>query len=413
MNTNIHESFLQLVRLGIGTSKDAKSPKDVDWAQLKALADRQGLSAVVLDGLNTDGTNLTDTMPVQMKLEWIGEVLQNYEQRYVAYEKAIGTLSGFYNQHGFKMMVLKGYACSLDWTKPNHRPCGDIDIWQFGKQQEADRALLNSSRIGKLKNKVTIDSGHHHHTVFEWEGFTVENHYDFVNVHAHKSSKELEVIFKELGHPSHIKDNQEFENSRISSTSKNAKGTEIPYVKVNGEKVYLPSPNLHALFLIKHMVSHFAAAEITLRQVLDWAFFVEKHTKEIDWVWLEGLLEKFHMMDFYNCINAICVGDLGFNVKIFPNVQLTSSTSDATQNSSNKFDSPSLLPQFDPALKDKVLADILSPEWTATEPRGFFKRMAYKYRRWQGNAWKQELCYPESRREMFWRGLWAHIIKPS
>ena len=80
-------------------------------------------------------TNSTNTLPLQMKLEWIGEVLQNYEQRYSAYENAIGSLADFYNQHGFKMMVLKGYACSLDWPKPEHRPCGDIDIWQFGQQK--------------------------------------------------------------------------------------------------------------------------------------------------------------------------------------------------------------------------------------------------------------------------------------
>ena len=89
----------------------------MDWKQLKYLADEQGLSAVILDGidkLNTKLSKSTNTLPLQMKLEWIGEVLQNYEQRYTAYEKAISSLAGFYNQHGFKMMVLKGYACSLD-----------------------------------------------------------------------------------------------------------------------------------------------------------------------------------------------------------------------------------------------------------------------------------------------------------
>ena len=161
------------------------------------------------------------------------------------------------------------------------------------------------------------------------------------------------------------------------------------------------------------MVAHFVGAEITLRQVLDWAFFAEKHTKEIDWKWLEEQLMKFHMMDFYNCINAICVGDLGFDVKIFPSVKLTSSTSDSTQDSSNKFDSPSLLPQFDPSLKERILNDILSPEFQGDEPQGFFTRIAFKYRRWQANAWKQELCYPESRWETFWSGVWNHLLKPA
>ena len=388
MTTNIHESFLRLVRLGIGHTESTEITDNVDWVALKALADNQGLNAVVLDGIDRLQLNnlVAYELSLQMKLEWIGEVLQNYEQRYKQYEQAIGSLAGFYNQHGFKMMVLKGYACSLDWPMPNHRPCGDIDIWLFGQQQEADKALEAWFKVQGSKFK--IDGSHHHHTVFDWQGFTVENHYDFVNVHAHKSSKELEVIFKELGDISNVNDNdnnQELQNSRIISTSK---GTNITNVLVNGEKVYLPSANLHALFLIKHMVSHFAAAEITLRQVLDWAFFVEKHTKKIDWKWLLNLLEKYQMKDFCNSINAICVGDLGFDVKIFPNVQ------------------------FDPALKEKVLADILSPEWTAAEPRGFFKRMVYKYRRWQGNAWKQELCYPESRVESFFTGLWSHIITP-
>ena len=391
----IYTSLLQLVRLGIGHTETTEITDNVDWVALKALADRQGLSAVVLDGINTvhDSGLMVNglSLPLQLKLEWIGEVLQNYEQRYKHYEKAISSLARFYNQHGYKMMVLKGYACSQDWPRPEHRPCGDIDIWLFGQQKEADKVLANTNFTNGTN--IKIDTSHHHHTVFEWQGFTVENHYDFVNVHAHKSSKELEVIFKELGGISNVNDNendnnQELENSRIDSTSKNAKGTEIPYVKVNGEKVYLPSPNLNALFLIKHMVSHFAAAEITLRQVLDWAFFAEKHTKEIDWKWLVDVLDKYHMRDFYNCINAICVGDFGFDVKIFPNVQ------------------------FDPALKDKVLADTLSPEWTTAEPRGFFKRMAYKYRRWQGNAWKQDMCYPESRLETFFTGLWSHIISP-
>jgi len=354
MNTSFHESFLQLVRSGIGHGA-IHPTKIADWPTLKALADAQGLSAVVLDGIDKQNSN---DLPLQMKLEWIGEVLQSYEQRYGHYIQAIKEMARFYNGHGYKMMILKGYTCSLDWAKPEHRPCGDIDIWLFGKQEEADEKLRKE--LG-----IKVDSSHHHHTVFEWKGFTVENHYDFVNVYAHKSSRELEKIFKELG-----KDDSHF-------------------VEVSGEKVYLPSPNLHALFLIRHMVSHFAAAEITLRQVLDWAFFVEKHTSEIDWEWLVGVLDKYHMKDFYNCINAICVGDLGFKVNIFPQVQ------------------------FEPALKDKILADIIEPAFGSAEPRGFVKRMAYKYRRWQGNAWKQRLCYPEKRWIYFLGGIWAKILKPA
>ena len=155
----IKDTFFQLVRIGVRTSKDVTLPNYIDWTQIKALADEQGLSAVILDGIEKLQDN--NRPPQKELLNWIGVVLQEYEYRYDAYTKGIAELAGFYNTNGFKMMVLKGFACSLDWPKPEHRPCGDIDIWQFGKQKEADALLSNEKRI-------KVDKSHHHHTVFEW-----------------------------------------------------------------------------------------------------------------------------------------------------------------------------------------------------------------------------------------------------
>ena len=354
------ENFLALVRLGIGHSAGIL-PVTYKWDEIQALANAQGLFAVVVDGVEKLSDDQKPPKPVL--LQWIGEVLQGYEYRFELYRRIIAEMAAFYNEHGFKMMVLKGYACSLDWPKPEHRPVGDIDIWLFGKQAEADAALEASVKVQDPSFK--IDSSHHHHTVFEWQGFTVENHYDFVNVHTRKSSAELEKIFKSLG-----------EDDSYS-------------VEVLGEKVYMPSPNLHALFLAKHMVSHFTGANITLRQVLDWTFFFEKHSSQIDRDWLIKMLKDFHLDEFMNCINAICVDELGFDAKIFPFVQ------------------------FNPEIKSRVLNDIIHPEFEAASPKQLIPRLIYKFRRWQGNAWKQRLCYNESRWSAFWTGIWAKILKPA
>lgn len=378
----LRDLFLSLVRLGIGhqsvPSSGFQVPGEIDWVKLKALAEQHGLSAVVLDGVNgLNGLSSFSNSAVQgpakqFLLQWIGEVMQSYEQRYVQYENAIASLVGWYNQHGYKMMGLKGYACSLDWPKPEHRPCGDIDIWLFGQQREADAALGSWSKVlaeasdqGRaLDPNFKIDKGHHHHTVFEWQGFTVENHYDFLNVHHHKSNVELESILKDLG-----KDDSHF-------------------VELNGEKVYLPSANLHALFLLRHSMSNFASTGFQLRQLLDWAFFVEKHYEEIDWEWLESQLEHFGMKKLYDVFNAICVGDLGFDVKLFPQVQ------------------------FQPQLKNRVLNDILAPEFSEKESGGFISRAVFKYRRWKANEWKHELCFNDSLWSAFWSGVWGHLQKP-
>lgn len=99
---------------------------------------------------------------------------------------------------------------------------------------------------------IEIDNSHHHHTIFYWGEFMVENHYDFIDVHHRKSGPKLEAILKELGG-----------DDRLS-------------VELYGEKVYLPSTNLHALFLLYHTMLHFTSTEMSIRQLLlDWGLFIK------------------------------------------------------------------------------------------------------------------------------------------
>ena len=346
--------FFNLIRLGIGHNAEPILD-ELDWTTIEALAANQGLAAIILDGINC----LPEIArpPKEVLLQWIGCTLQSYEYRYTSYQKAIAELAGWYNAREYKMMVLKGYACSIDWPKPEHRPCGDIDIWLFGKQKEADALLVKDKG-------VIVDASHHHHTVFDWGGFMVENHFDFINVHHHKSNAAFETLLKKQGQDDSY------------------------YVEVEGEKVYLPSPNLHALFLLKHACIEFAASGLNLRQLLDWAFFVKAHGRKVEWAWLENILEQFGMKRLYNVFNAICVGDLGFDVSLFPEVQ------------------------FDPDLKDKVLKEILSPAIANDKPRKLFPRIIWKWHRWRANEWKHRLVYKESMWSAFWSGVWGHLLKP-
>lgn len=355
LTSDIKDYFFTLIRMGIGHATYSHA-YSIDWEAIESLAAKHGLSAILVDGIGRLPESHRPPKPIL--LQWIGDVLQGYEYRYDLYCQVIAEIASWYNSHDFQMMILKGYTCSLNWPKPEHRPCGDIDIWLFGKQKEAD-ALLSKEK------GLTIDNSHHHHTVFTWRDFMVENHYDFLNIHHHKSNVEIEAILKELG-----KD-------------------DTHYIELHGVKAYVPSPNLHSLFLLRHSMSNFASTGFQLRQLLDWGLFVEKHGKEIDWKWLEKVLEKYGMRKLYDVFNAICVEDLGFDAKIFPQVQ------------------------FKPILKERVLNDILSPEFSEIEKGGFVRRAIYKYRRWKANAWKHELCFSESMWSAFWSGVKSHLLKPS
>lgn len=373
------DALLQLVRLGIGTSKDAKISKDIDWEPVEALAERQGLLGVVYDGVlrHTEITESTEILPLMVKLRWMGKVMQGYEQRYALYRKAVADLGAWYYAHGYRMMVLKGLACGENWPKPEHRPYGDIDIFLFGKQSEADALMVQEykvvGRVDGIPQGFKVDNSHHHHTVFQWQGFTVENHYDFVNVHVHRSSRELEGIFKGLAHT---------EDAFLGHTD-----------STDNTDICLPPANLHALFLVRHMVSHFSGASMSLRQVLDWGFFVRAHHEEVDWKWLVGVLEKYHMKEFFDCVNAICVEDLGFHPSEFKGLRVQE-----VQGSE---------------MKQRVLNDTMNPEFSEKTPKHVWKRVPFKYRRWKSNSWKRELCYEDGQLRTFLGGVWNHLLKPA
>ena len=116
---------------------------------------------------------------------------------------------------------------------------------------------------------------------------------------------------------------------------------------------------------------------------------MKAHEKGVDWNWLLDILEQHGMKPLFNLFNAICVEDLGFESNLFPKGEV------------------------DASLKERVIKEILSPEFKEFQPAGLIPRVAFKYRRFKANGWKHKLCYKESMWSAFWSGVWGHLLKPN
>ena len=352
--TQIEKLLLSLVRIGINKGNSlTPGVEDVDWEELFSLAQNQGATAIALDGINRcfeDGLALN--LDFQTKMEWIGAVSQQ-ETVYMQHEENLQDLALWYKNHDIKMMVLKGYGLSLNYPIPNHRPSGDIDIYLFGDQEKADK--LMHDELG-----IEIDKSHHHHTVFTFQGESVENHYDFLNVHVRKSNVPIERKLKEIA------------NTSI----------------VNDTNVIYPSTEFNAIYLLRHCAAHFASTEMTVRQVLDWGLFMEKHYKELNWKDYLPYIKKEGMYRFYNLLGLFCMRYLGFDASIFHGL-------------------------YEDALNDRFSQEILSPEFKERENGNLLWSLWVKPRRWWHNRWKNRLCYPDSAFSDFTYGLWAKVMKPS
>lgn len=351
--TQTESNLLIFVKVALG-HRVPEPVCNTDWAHALEIATKQGIAGIVFDGINRCfEMNVPIDIDFKTKMEWIGLVNQ-MEASYKRHQVCMETLSEFYEKNGIRMMVLKGSGLSLNYPIPKHRPTGDMDIYLFGKHKEADRLIHE-------KFGIKVDSGHHHHTVFTFQGESVENHYDFLNVHVRKSNKRIEKKLKEI----------------ISATS-----------FTSDSNVLLPPVDFNVIFLLRHCASHFASTSMSVRQVLDWGLFVKNHYQEINWNEYISYLKKEGMYRFYNLMGLFCVTHLGFDASIFHGI-------------------------YSDAIFDRFTEEVFMPEFKDKENGFLLRSLSVKPKRWWHNRWKNQLCYPDSAWSEFAYGLWAKMLKPS
>ncbi len=352
--TNEQKIFLEFLKIGIGKNTNYKIIQGANWQEVYKLSIEQQVTAIVLDGINRCYENRAELdIEFQTKMDWIGTA-QQVEDRYRYHEAVIRQLAQFYQKHGINMMLLKGYGLSLNYPIPKHRAPGDIDIYLFGDYEKGDKLVENV--LG-----IKVDKSHHHHTIFTFQGECVENHYDFLNVYVRRSNKRIEKKLKRLA---------------------------VQGVTNDEDVLTFPSVSFNAIFLLRHCAAHFASTEITIRQVLDWGLFMEKHHKEIKWDEYIPYIKQEGMFRFYNLLGLFCTLHLGFDASIFNGL----CNDDIFERFSN---------------------EIISPEFEDRENGKLLHSLSVKPRRWWHNRWKNRLCYTDNALSEFAYGLWAKVLKPS
>lgn len=349
---------LYLIRkvVDVDADFDCRLMTCANWREVMALCSSQGVAGICFDVL--ERLEEASRPPKMLLMEWFGQVIR-HENLYKQHKMALEHLAQFYEQEGIRMMLLKGYGLSQFWPKPERRPVGDIDCYNFGQRELADRRM--SEKYG-----IEIDNSHHKHSVFQFENVMVENHYSFLNVHGHRSTAEIESILEE-------EVNKDLNLDLI-------KDREI-------RNLYYPSVRFNSLYLLRHSAEHFASVDINLRQVLDWGFFVRAN--DVDWKWLLCQLDKVGMKQYLAVLNAICIRYLGFDASLFPALEA------------------------DERLVERSLNDILSPEFQMETHKNALTEIVYRFRRWNANRWKHDMVYRESAWQSLCTQVWSHVLKPS
>ena len=280
---NSKDTFLQIVRLGIG--HDSGNIAGVfDWSDIQALAVRQGLSAIALDGVERLPEN--QRPPKVDLLQWIGETLQG-ESQYAAQQKAATEMAMLFHKNYIRTYVLKGLVIAECYPKPNRRLSVDMDCFLLPDMRVFDAWSLGNDLIKNQGYEVAFD--YYKNSTFYLLGLTVENHQYMVPFRGNRTLKNLEIVLQGL--------------------MRNDTGSDI----VEGTCLFRPPIMVSAVFLIEHAYSHFLHQGLTWRMVLDWQMFQEKHKEEIKWADFDAMIDEFgfrRYFDSYHRLGKYLLGEM-------------------------------------------------------------------------------------------------------
>lgn len=275
--------FFRLIRSGAGlgaapvsdTAGTAVTPGS--WERIYRMAADHGLSAVVWDGIRR--LPAAEQPPRETRIRWALSA-EKLEERYRHQQQTASKLAARFSEEGLRMLLLKGLGLSRDYPIPEHRECGDIDIYLYGQSDKGDRVL---HEIGA---HLYFDVPKH--SEYIWDGVLIENHRTILNVRRNRTERELNALLVRL--------------LEKDGTHGLAPGIQTPPATFN------------AIFLIRHAAVHFQKEGIVLRHLCDWACFLTRHWDEIDHALFRTAMEDYRMDRFADLMTAAAVEYLGAEV---------------------------------------------------------------------------------------------------
>ena len=282
-NKNIRTLF-DLLRLAVGTVQaEAVTIEETAWSSIYAMARKQGVLAIAFDGLTKlfeQNKELAKTFPLSLKLQWINAAC-SIEKRYEYSKEVCSELVDKWAEEGIRTLCLKGLAFSTYYPVPNHRECGDFDCYlcdDYAKGNDIAKAL-----------GAKVDDGWYKHSEIIYRKAMIENHRFIVAVRNGKKTKKLHALLDNIARSE--------ERKPIFDT-----------------KIEMPSAMFNALFMNHHSLTHFLSEGIRLRHILDWAMFLERGQKNLDWERFYALCEEFDMRAFVDCSTALAVEIFGTKI---------------------------------------------------------------------------------------------------
>ena len=243
----IYARLCHLLGTGLGLRGQADAAlfadKQTDWENLFRLSREQAVAGIVWDGLLTLPKELQPEKALFYR--WMGYVLE-IERANKHLNTVLRKMDSFFaNDFKLPYVVLKGQGIAALYPRPEHRSCGDIDLYAGAKgAKELDRLFPE-----KGFRRKTLSTKHSNYYL---DGIEVENHY-------------MAALFFWPGNALKMRElvDSWFPRGIVSRTMHPAEEGELLHIPV--------APSwFEALFAVIQFSSHLRLEGVGLRQLCDW-----------------------------------------------------------------------------------------------------------------------------------------------
>lgn len=276
MLLSIEETVFQLIRLGLGLSKDALFPKDTDWEPVLKLALEQGVCGICLDGIEKLPSG---TVPQAVLLQWIGQTEQQGWKYRHAWEVAC-TLDGLWAAEGIHATVLKGRSVAQYYPVPHHRFSCDLDVFIESGWEKACELLEGKG--------IALGREVYKEVEFTFDNVYVECHRYITPVRGNRTLQDFEGYLRSLLHG----EQQTF---------------------FDGTTLICPPLMFTVMLYVEHALGDFLHGHLTLKEIVDW---VVLRKQGIDRDAVESRCKEFKFDRFLTLIDALAdvvVGKTAYN----------------------------------------------------------------------------------------------------
>lgn len=287
MGNNTERVFFELLRAGLWEKDIRLLPfTEIDYTELLNIAEQQSVVGLVAAGLN----RVVDIKPVKSTvMQFIGKTIL-IEQKNIALNRFIGSLTEKMRKAGIYTLLVKGQGIAQCYERPMWRACGDVDFFMDINNYERAKAFLTS--LATSVDPEGVANLHYGMTIDSW---TVELHGSLRCGLSTRIDKVIDEVQRDT-----------FTGGKVRAWR-------------NGETdIFLPGIDNDVVFVFTHFLKHFYKGGLGLRQICDWSRLIWLHQSDLNVDLLEQRLRKMGLISEWKAFAAFAVQWLGMDSSSMP-----------------------------------------------------------------------------------------------